>query len=257
MSSKGKQQQYEPILTQLFFDRYRQGDRVISFIRDDIKQTAAALGIEPPKNYGDLVYAFRYRRELPSRILETQPDDMEWIIKGVGKAQYSFKLVPKSRIIVNDQLPSIEIPEATPTLISAYALSDEQALLAKVRYNRLIDIFLGITSYSLQNHLRTSVGSIGQIEIDEIYLGVDSNGEKYVVPVQAKIGKDRLGVVQTIQDIEFCRQHPKFRDLVCRPVSAQFLADQSIALFELREIEEDVIEIYNEKHYRLVNEQDV
>jgi len=257
MSSKRKQQKYAPILTQIFFDRYRQGDQVISFIRDDIKQTAAALGIEPPKNYGDLVYAFRHRRELPSRILETQPDDMEWIIKGAGTAQYSFKLVPKSRIIVNHQLPSIEIPEATPTLISAYALSDEQALLAKVRYNRLIDIFLGITSYSLQNHLRTSVDNIGQIEIDEIYLGVDSNGEKYVVPVQAKIGKDCLGVVQTIQDIEFCKQHLKFRDLVCRPVSVKFLADQSIALFELREIEEDVIEICNEKHYRLVNEQDV
>lgn len=47
-------------------------------------------------------------------------------------------------------------------------MSDEQALLARVRYNRLLDIFLGLATYSLQNHLRTSVTDIGQIEVDEI-----------------------------------------------------------------------------------------
>jgi len=38
-----------------------------------------------------------------------------------------------------------------------YALGDEQALLAKLRYNRLLDIFTGVVCYSLQNHLRTNV----------------------------------------------------------------------------------------------------
>jgi hypothetical protein len=39
-----------------------------------------------------------------------------------------------------------------------------------VRYNRLLYIFLGLTTYSLQNHLRTTVKSVGgsQIAIDEI-----------------------------------------------------------------------------------------
>ena len=46
-------------------------------------------------------------------------------------------------------------PDSTPGVIS-YALSDEQSLLATVRYNRLIDVFTGLTCYSLQNHLRTS-----------------------------------------------------------------------------------------------------
>jgi hypothetical protein len=31
------------------------------------------------------------------------------------------------------------------------------------RYNRLIDIFLGISAYSLQNHLRTGIPTYGQI----------------------------------------------------------------------------------------------
>ncbi len=58
---------------------------------------------------------------------------------------------------------------------------DEQALLARVRYNRLVDIFLGIRAYSLQIHLRTNVKSKGQIEIDEIYVGVDRHGSQYNV----------------------------------------------------------------------------
>ena len=70
-------------------------------------------------------------------------------------------------------------------------MSDEQALLAKVRYNRLIDVFLGVAAYSLQNHLRTTVSDVGQLEIDEIYVGVDRQGRQYVMPVQAKGGSDR------------------------------------------------------------------
>ena len=46
---------------------------------------------------------------------------------------------------------------------------NEQELLAIVRYNRLIDIFLGITCYSLQNHLQTTITGIGQVETNEIY----------------------------------------------------------------------------------------
>ena len=67
-----------------------------------------------------------------------------------------------------------------------YAFNDEQALLARVRYNRLIDVFLGIACYSLQNHFRTTVSGIGQVETDEVYVGVDKSGAHYVVPVQAK-----------------------------------------------------------------------
>lgn len=82
-------------------------------------------------------------------------------------------------------MATIRIPDSTPEIISAYALDDEQALLAKVRYNRLIDIFLGLTTFSLQNHLRTTVKSIGQIEIDELYVGIDKFGCHYVIPVGA------------------------------------------------------------------------
>ena len=93
--------------------------------------------------------------------------------------------MPINRIVPNRELVTVKIPDATPEIIAKYALSDEQALLARVRYNRLIDIFLGVTTYSLQNHLRTTVKGVGQIEIDEIYLGIDRYGAHYVMPVQA------------------------------------------------------------------------
>jgi hypothetical protein len=146
-------------------------------------------------------------------------------------------------------LVAIKIPDATPEIIASYALSDEQALLAKVRYNRLIDIFLGIATYSLQNHLRTTVNGIGQIEVDEIYVGVNRNGQQFVIPVQAKGGTDQLGVTQTRQDMACCLE--KFPKLNCRPVSAQFMADDVIALFELT-LEGEDVKVVEEKHYRLV-----
>ena len=130
-----------------------------------------------------------------------------------------------------------------------YALSDEQALLAKVRYNRLIDIFAGVTCYSLQSHLRTTAPGLGQIETDEVYVGVDRRGAHYVIPVQAKGGTDKLSIVQIEQDVAMCAT--KFRRLICRPIAAQFMEDNLIAMFAFEESEQGMA-ITSEKHYRLV-----
>ena len=116
----------------------------------------------------------RYRRSLPPEILETQPDGYFWLILGAGDAKYRFRLSSICYIEPTRGLLVRKIPDATPEIISRYALSDEQGLLAKVRYNRLLDIFLGISTYSLQNHLRTKIPDYGQIEIAEVYVGLDS-----------------------------------------------------------------------------------
>jgi len=237
------------LIEQIFFEHYSKGKMEFSFPRSDLEDAAKALGIDLPKNLGDVIYAIRYRIGLPKKILRTQPKGMEWVIKGAGRSQYIFKLVKVNRILPNENLIAIKIPDATPEIISAYSLSDEQALLAKVRYNRLIDIFLGIATYSLQNHLRTSVKGVGQVEIDEIYVGVDRNGCQYVIPVQAKGGFDQLGSVQTEQDMDCCKE--KFPDLECRAISAQFVSTDLIALFELA-LDGDMVKIVEEKHYLLV-----
>ena len=147
-----------------------------------------------------------------------------------------------------------KVPDSTPGVISMYALNDEQALLAKLRYNRMIDVFTGVTCYSLQSHLRTTVPDLGQVETDELYIGVDKRGVHYVFPVQAKGGKDTLGIVQIEQDFAMCAE--KFPSLTCRPIAAQFMAEDLIALFEFEQ-QETGIGISSEKHYRLVSPEDV
>jgi hypothetical protein len=138
--------------------------------------------------------------------------------------------------------------------VNQYAFNDEQALLAKIRYNRLIDIFTGLTCYSLQNHLRTTLAKGIQVETDEIYIGIDKRGAHYVLPVQAKGGRDRIGRVQIEQDYAVCAK--KFPNLICIPVAAQFMASSIIALFAFEKAN-DVIAVSSEKHYRLVRPEEL
>ena len=243
------QNRYSAIIAKVFSNHYGKKGESFEFTRDEFAGIAAELDIKLPKNVGDLIYSFRYRNELPATILATAKNGLEWIIEGAGRAKYRFRLVKLNRIVPREELLTIKVPDATPQIIGAYALGDEQALLAKVRYNRLVDVFLGITAYSLQNHLRTTVKDVGQIEIDEIYVGIDRHGRQFVVPVQAKGGSDKHGVVQTQQDVAFCEQ--AFKNLVCRPVSAQFMSDERIAMFELT-VMDGVIRVVDEKHYQLV-----
>lgn len=246
---KPKENRYRKIIEQIFFQNFKTGNTKVAFTRDEISMVAKKLKIRLAKNPGDVVYTFRYRASLPQSIISMAPKGTEWIIRPIGQAQYSFEAVPITAIGPSKHLAETKIPNATPGIITQYALSDEQALLAILRYNRLIDIFTGVTCYSLQSHLRTNVPQMGQIETDEVYVGLDRRGAHYVFPVQAKGGKDRLGVVQIEQDIALCSL--KFPDLICRPIAAQFLDDDVIALFELERTKTS-IKVSLEKHYRLV-----
>lgn len=252
-SEKGKKKpnRYSAIIQTVFKRHYKKGLTHFEFTREEFVEFADELGIKLPKNLGDLPYAFRSRWVLPDEITATADAGKEWIIELAGRARYRFKMLKIARIVPNPSMIAIKIPDATPEIIASYALSDEQALLAKVRYNRLIDTFLGLTTYSLQNHLRTTVKSMEgtQIEIDEIYVGVNRHGQQFAVPVQAKGGRDQLSVVQTFQDVACCVE--KFPQLACRAVSAQFMADDIIALFELA-LDSGEVRIVDEKHYRLV-----
>ena len=240
---------YNALIEKIFFDHYHPGATELDFERSEIKSAANDLGIEVPENLGDVIYSFRFRAPLPERIVATQPPSKEWLIELAGHAVYKFRLAKINRILPREDLIVIDIPDATPELIRAYALDDEQALLAIVRYNRLIDTFLSLTTYSLQNHLRTTVKGIGQIEIDELYVGLDKRGCHYVIPVQAKGGSDQIGIVQTTQDIRFVEE--KFPGMRCRAISVQFLDKRTIALFELT-LKDDEIRVVEEKHYCLV-----
>lgn len=246
---------YDLMISKIFFEHRQPKQTEFIFTRKALEDAARLPEVmeanagEPVKNLGDVIYAYRFRRALPKALLDTQPEGLNWRIQLAGRARYRFILSRTVHIAPNPALITVKVPDATPEIIAKYALSDEQALLAKVRYNRLIDIFLGVTTYSLQNHLRTSVEDMGQIEIDELYVGIDKNGRHYVIPVQAKGGNDKLSPAQAEQDIAYCAE--RFGALQCRAVSAQFMTDDRIALLELA-IEDGQVRLVEEKHYKLV-----
>jgi hypothetical protein len=240
---------YAQIVERIFLARYQPGIREITFERDEFARVAEELGILLPKNLGDVVYSFRYRVALPDTIRNTAGDGEAWIIRPAGRGRYCLVLTQEVSITPNRILAETKIPDATPGIVTRYALTYEQGLLARLRYNRLIDIFTGVTCYSLQNHLRTTVPDIGQIEIDEVYVGVDRRGAHYVFPVQAKGGRDRLSIVQIEQDFALCKH--KFPGLICRPIAAQFIEGELIALFDFEDSDKGLV-VATERHYRLV-----
>lgn len=245
---------YAQIIERIFLSHYQAGAHEVSFDRTEIAQVAADLGIVLPKNLGDVVYNFRYRVPLPESVRSRAPHGQEWIIRPVGRSRYRFVATATAVISPNLLLAETKVPDSTPGLIALYALSDEQALLARLRYNRLVDTFTGVTCHSLQNHLRTTVPGLGQVETDEVYLGVDRRGAQYVLPVQAKGGNDSLSIVQIEQDFALCAA--KFPVLICRPVGAQFVGTDLIVLFEF-ELGDKGVRVSSEKHYRLVPAQDI
>ena len=119
------------IIEAIFRGKYTPGDRQVPFDRAEISAHAANLNVATPKNLGDVIYSFRYRKPLPDSILNEAPDGETWIIRSVGRSRYEFVLVADLPILPNPNLALTKIPDATPGIISKYAFSDEQALLAR------------------------------------------------------------------------------------------------------------------------------
>jgi hypothetical protein len=250
-----KEQISESIITEIFRTKYKGGGTPVEFSVKEYGPICEKLGIPRLGNPPDLAYGYRFRFPLPPSIEDTQPPNRFWNIELAGKGRYRFVL---RRVKWIDPTPGqlvIKVPDQTPEIIKQYALTDEQSLLAKVRYNRLIDIFLGISASSLQSHLRTTVEGLAssQIEIDELYVGVNTNGVQLVVPVQAKRGAEHLASVQARQDLMLCSE--KWPNATCRAVSAAFppseQSQDTIVLFELALEGDEVIRL-REKQYQLV-----
>ena len=151
-----QQKIYVSIIEKIFRSKFKPGMREMEFKREEIVKFGKALKISLPKNLGDLVYSFRYRAALPARIQATASKGEAWLIRPAGRSKYRFVLVPDTPLAPNANMTATKVPDSTPGIVAKYAFNDEQALLAKVRYNRLIDIFTGVTCSSLQNHLRTA-----------------------------------------------------------------------------------------------------
>jgi len=245
---------YSQLIEDIFFQKYNEGDNRVNFQRVDLEKSAKKLGIKLPKNLGDVIYSFKFRAPLPGSITKKASYNKEWVIKNVGRAQYAFIQVTEARILPDKMMLATKIPDATPSIAEKYAFDDEQALLTKLRYNRLLDIFTGAACYSLQNHFRTTVPGIGQVETDEIYVGIDKQGRQFVFPVQAKGGSDEIAVVQIEQDIRLCEH--KYPELICRAIAAKFIDSNKISIFEFI-MKNDEVKKVTERLYELVLSTDI
>ena len=250
---------YDDIIEQIFHNNYTEGAARVPFNREELAQACHDLKINRIKNLGDITYSYRFRKKLPQSILEKAPENTDWIILGTGVGVYEFRQASPGKIEPTSNRQRIKIPDATPEIVKRYAPgTDEQALLTKVRYNRLVDLLTGLTCYSIQNHLRTTIANVGQIEIDEVYLGVNKKGAHFVIPCQAKSPGHRFGIVQVMQDIAFCKA--RYPNAICKPLALQFLSENEVAILELA-VDEDSdkynLSVVDERHYKLVDKNEI
>lgn len=244
---------YDKVIVELFNRVYKAEADRLPFTKDQMADVCDDLGIRV-KNIPDIIYTYRARSELPEPIVQTG----NWIIQGTGKGRYAFvRLERPPHIEIPPDLKIIRILDSTPEMVLKYSGSDEQSLMAKIRYNRLIDTFLGITAYQLQSHFRTTLDGIGQVEIDELYLGVDTEGRQYVVPIEAKgpHPREKLGVAQVSWLAALAIQ--QYPGLIPRPVGAKAWEDDSIFLVEFTpETDSDKISVVKYKRYMLYHEEE-
>ena len=171
---------YDKIITALFKQKLKSSKTKdkLDFTKDELVHTARRLKLDL-RNPPDVVYTYRTRKALPDAILKTG----NWILVPKGKGKFAFAKTTREPFVeIQQGLAHIEILNALPEIVQKYTANDEQGLLSTIRYNRLIDIFTGVTCFHLQSHIRTTISGEGQIEIDDLYVGVDEDGAEYILP---------------------------------------------------------------------------
>jgi hypothetical protein len=226
--------------------RYGDNDRM-PFLKEEVEQAIAELGVKV-RNPPDVPYTYRTGRSaLPDAILQQG----NWAIDSeAGKSNYVFVKLERSPYFdIPADMEATLIPDATPQIVLQYTGTDEQALLSRIRYNRLVDIFTGLTAFHLQSHFRTTVSS-SQIEIDDLYIGVNADGQGFLLPIEAKTSREKLGVTQIAAMIGFARQY--YPQLPILPIGIKLLADESLMFIEFND-EQDLNRIATRryKRYRL------
>jgi len=250
VSPEEKKKDYDKVIIEMFHRVYKEGERVLPFTKDELVKVCQDLNCVI-NNVPDIPYSYRTgRSDLPDEILSSG----NWVIEGAGKGKYTFvKLKRLPYIDIPEDLYTTDIPEATPDIVLKYGGKDEQAVLTRILYNRLVDTFLSLTAYRLQGHARSAVSGIGQVEVDDLYVGVDTDGKWYVIPIEAKsVGiKERLGVIQIRQMILFAKQY--YPELTLRPVGIKPLDDGSFIFVEFDdEADLESISVKRYARYKLV-----
>ena len=79
-----QQKVYSSIIERIFLSKFKPGMREVDFERQDIARFGAELKSDLPKNFGGVIYSFRYRAPLPDSIQSTAGVEEVWIIRPAG-----------------------------------------------------------------------------------------------------------------------------------------------------------------------------
>ena len=159
--------EYDQVILRVFQQVHAEyeGQGRLPFVKADIERAVIELGLEI-KNIPDIVYTYRTGRSPLPKAIQAHG---HWAIDAAGKGRYAFVRLTRSPYVdIPTDIETTFILDATPQIVLKYQSTDEQAVLARIRYNRLVDTFTSLTAYHIQGHFRTTVDGVGQVEIDDL-----------------------------------------------------------------------------------------
>ncbi|MCX6049954.1 MAG: hypothetical protein NT075_33060 [Chloroflexi bacterium] len=143
-----------------------------------------------------------------------------------------------------------KVVDLTPTNINEFDLNEKQLLLARIRYNRLIDFFTGCDCFSLQRNDQITDTNTNKIENIEIYFGTRARDGQFIIPVKSFDRQEKILVRKISQD--FTAYEAEFPTLHCIPIAAQWMEEHTLALFSFSR-RYDGFWLSEEKHYQLMS----
>ena len=195
------------------------------FSQEDLRKAATQLR-RKVRNFPDLTYNLRSRSPLPQEIL----DAGYTTIAIRGRGQYAL-------VVAEDK---VEIPDRTtvdriftnkiPKAIRDLLRKDEQSILSAMRYMEVVQDFVGARAFHLQGHLRTTGGLGQQVEADDVWVAVQSNGRRVIIPIEAKGPNERIGRHQMMSTVDaVLKKIPNFRVM---PLAVQLEETGKLAIVQ-------------------------
>ena len=231
------------VIERIFEEIYVSGETNLPIERSVFAEIASNLDLATYSDLDELFDPYRTGRELPEEISSTAPEGYEWVIECGETGLFAFSLIRSLRLFPND-IELVSIPDVTPLPVAQYASSDLQAMLARIRYNRLVDLLSGVISFY---HL-SDPREIGQSETDDLYVGFDRQGNHCILPVVAIGLSEKVSRSLIENAFATCRVH--FPALVAKPIGAIRTDVNTIALFEFGYVKSELV-IKNKRHYDL------
>ncbi len=224
---------YVPILREIVRRGHSPGMQRLEFTKQDVERVAADLGLKLG-NAADVIYRMRSRTRLPDDVLDLGFT----VLRGIGRGRYALEVggealvhLPEHEVLDhNDQTP-LPVRRLLPENLVEL---DEQGLLTIVSYCKLLDHFTGLTVYRLRSHVRKSVPSVGQAELDEIDVGVALRDDDVpvVFPLEAKAADEVINRVQIANAVAYCEAY--FAGHEVRPIVVKLTYDEVLHFLEFR-----------------------